>query len=38
MYVIGGEARKKETTQMTKTLWVDDVKINVREGGWGGKY
>jgi hypothetical protein len=29
-------ARRKETTRETKTRWVNNIKIDLREIGWGG--
>jgi hypothetical protein len=32
---VGGKARRKETTRKTKK-WVDNIKMDLREIGWGG--
>jgi hypothetical protein len=34
--VIGGKARSKETTKKTKSRWVDNIKTNLGEIGFGG--
>jgi hypothetical protein len=31
----GGNARRKETTKKTRRRWVDNVKIDLGEVGWG---
>jgi hypothetical protein len=31
-----GKARRKETTRKTKLIWVDNIKIHLREIGWDG--
>jgi hypothetical protein len=33
---IGGKARRKETNGKTKTWWVDNIKMDLREAGWDG--
>jgi hypothetical protein len=30
------KAREKDTTRKTKTIWVDDIKMDLEEIGWGG--
>jgi hypothetical protein len=32
----GGKARRKETTRKTRYSWEDNIKMDVREVGWGG--
>jgi hypothetical protein len=32
---MGGKARGKETTKKTKTRWVDNIRMDLREVGWG---
>jgi hypothetical protein len=33
---IGRKVRKKESTRKTKTRWVDNIKMDIGEIGWGG--
>jgi hypothetical protein len=33
-----GKARRKETTRKTKTRCLDNIKMDLREIGWGGIY
>jgi hypothetical protein len=35
VYVIGGKARGKETTRRPRHRWVDNIKMDVGERGWG---
>jgi hypothetical protein len=35
MYVIGGKARRKETTRKTQDRLEDTIKMDLREIGWG---
>jgi hypothetical protein len=35
VYTIGGKARRKETNRKTKTWWVDNIRMNLGEVGWG---
>jgi hypothetical protein len=34
--VIGGKARGKETTRRTRRRWVDNIRMDLGEVGWGG--
>jgi hypothetical protein len=34
--VIGGKAIGKETTRKTRSRWVDTIKMDLLEVGWGG--
>jgi hypothetical protein len=36
IFIIGGKARKKETTRVIRRRWVDDIKIDFVETGWSG--
>jgi hypothetical protein len=33
----GGKARRKETTRRTRCRWVDNIEMDLREIGWGGR-
>jgi hypothetical protein len=35
VYIIGGKARRKETTRKTKIRWVGTIKMDLGEIGWG---
>jgi hypothetical protein len=35
MYDIGWKARRKETLGRPRCRWVDNIKMNLRERGWG---
>jgi hypothetical protein len=37
IWVIGGKARRKETTARPINRLVDNIKMDLREIGWGGK-
>jgi hypothetical protein len=36
MQYFGGKARRKETTRKTRRWWKDNIKMELREIGWGG--
>jgi hypothetical protein len=36
VYVIGGRAREKELLGRPRRMWVDNIKIELLEIGWGG--
>jgi hypothetical protein len=36
IYDIVWKARRNETTRKTRRMWVDNIKMNLREIGWGG--
>jgi hypothetical protein len=36
IYDTDGKARRKETTRKTKSRWVDNIKMDLREIGWDG--
>jgi hypothetical protein len=35
IWVIGGKAKEKETTRKTKTMWVDNIRMDLGELEWG---
>jgi hypothetical protein len=35
LWFIGGKARGKETTNKTKSRWVDNIRMDLGEMGWG---